>query len=294
MRLPNYMTPLNRATTAQSRLSKMKGEIQQLTDAAVSGISVQAPSDAPGQWHGILDLQAGVDHQAVYKDNADMAKSMLALADTTLGEANDVMDRAREIAVMMSNDTYNDTDRATAALEVDALREEIIELANTDFGGRYLFAGTAYDAPPYDPTGAYTGTADVPETVAGRDLRVQTGYDGAAIFTDALTVLDTLATAMRSGPGSTDATRATLPDIDVAQQVLVTSRADVGYEFNTAEDAFSLAENLEFNLQSALDTKIAADPIETYTRLAEVQGAYQAALQVTAQSGNNSLFDFLR
>jgi flagellar hook-associated protein 3 FlgL len=204
------------------------------------------------------------------------------------------MDRAREIAVQMSSETYSDADRDLAAIEVDALRNQLIEVGNTQFGNRYVFAGTAYDQAPFDAAGVYTGSADVPQTTAGRDLALQTGYDGAAIFDAAIAALDDLATALRSGAGSAAATQATLPDLDVGQQTIISARTVAGFEYNDAEDAFAIAENLELALQSALDARIAADPIETYTRLAELQSTYQAALQVTAQSGNSSLFDFLR
>ncbi len=295
MRLPSNMSALQRASTTQRHLSTLQSEIARVSEAAVTGIEVRSPSDAPGQWHGLLDLQANVDDQPLYRENATHAMSLLNTMDSALGDATDAMDRAREIAVQMSSETYNDTDRALAATEVDALRNQIIELGNTSFGDRYPFAGVAYDQPPFDAvTGLYGGANAVPETVAGRDLRVQTGYDGSTIFPDAILALENLAVALRQGPGSAPATQALLPDLESAQQTIIAARTTAGFEFNDAEDAFAIAENLEIVLQTALDDKVAADPIETYTRLAELQSTYQAALQVTAKSGNSNLFDFLR
>ncbi len=294
MRVPNNMSPLNRASTTQRYLAEIQSELGRVSEAAVTGIEVRSPSDAPGQWHGLLDLQAGVDDQALFKDNATSAMSILATVDAALGDATDAMDRARELAVQMSSETYNDNDRASAAAEVDALRQQLFDVGNVAFGDRYLFAGTAYDAAPFDAAGVYNGSVDTPETVAGRDVRIQTGFDGSAILSDAITALEDLAAAMRSGPGSAAATSATITDIDTSQQTIISSRMEAGFDFNQAEDAMAVAENLELTLQSALDAKVAADPIETYTRLAELQSSYQAALQVTAQSGNSSLFDFLR
>jgi len=294
MRVPNNMSPLNRASTTQRYLAEIQSELGRVSEAAVTGIEVRSPSDAPGQWHGLLDLQAGVDDQMLYKDNATGAMSILATVDAALGDATDAMDRARELAVQMSSETYNDADRASSAAEVDALRQQLIEVGNVAFGDRYLFAGTAYDAAPFDDTGGYNGSADTPETVAGRDIRIQTGFDGSAILSDAITALEDLAAAMRSGPGSAAATSAMITDIDTSQQTIIASRVEAGFDYNQAEDAMAVAENLELTLQSALDAKVAADPIETYTRLAELQSTYQAALQVMAQSGNSSLFDFLR
>lgn len=294
MAFPIRFTPLMTASTTQRYLAGVQSELQSVTQAAVTGLSVADPSDAPGEWHGILDLQASVADQPLYQENAVSATSMLATVDATLGDAKQQLDRAIEVAVQMSSETFNDQDRADAALEIEQLREQVIELANTAYGDRYLFAGTAYESPAFDTTGAYLGSNEEPTTVVGDNLRVTVGYDGSQFFPDAIQALDALILAMRSGAGSAQAVQATLDPLQQANEGLVLARSEAGFEYNDAEDAMTTSENLELALQSALDNEIAADPIETYTRLAELQSSYQAALQVTAQSGSRSLFDFLR
>jgi len=294
MAFPLRFSPLMQASTTQRHLAGIQAELSSVTQAAVTGLSVHDPSDAPGEWHGILDLQASVSDQPLFQENGVAATAMLATIDTSLGDAKDAMDRAIEIAVQMSSETFNDQDRADAAIEVDQLFSQVVELANTSYGDRYLFAGTAYDAPPFDTAGTYLGSNETPESMVGADLRAQTGYDGSTIFPDALQALDDLAVALRSGVGSAPATQDMLDDLQGATETLVLRRVEAGFDYNDAEDAIRTSENLELTLQSALDGEIAADPIETYTRLAELQGTYQAALQVTAQAGSSSLFDFLR
>jgi flagellar hook-associated protein 3 FlgL len=294
MSYPLRFGPLMRATASQRYLASVQGELAKVTQNAVTGLEVHAPSDAPGEWHGILDLQGSVADQAVYQDNAVEVTSMLATIDSALGDAKQVMDRGLEMAIQLGSETYTDDDRADAANEVRLLREQLVVLANTEYGGRYLFAGTAYDQPAYDATGVYQGSNDEPEALVGTNLTTNTGYDGSAIFDDALAVLDDLATALGNGATSADDVRALIPTLETANDGLVLARVEAGFEYNDAEDAQRVSENLQLALQSALDGEIAADPIETYTRLAELQSTYQAALQVTAQGSKNSLFDFIR
>ena len=64
-----------------------------------------------------------------------------------MGEVTDLLKRVQEITVGMSNDSYSATDRAAAADEVDAIREDLIRLANTEIGDRYSVSGSSYDAP---------------------------------------------------------------------------------------------------------------------------------------------------
>jgi len=294
MAFPVRFSHLARATTSQRYLSGIQSELNKVTEAVVTGLEVHDPSDAPGRWHGILDLQATIEDQAQFQSNATTAESLLMTMESALGDATDIMDRALEIAVGMASETFNDDDRAASAAEVDALRAQMVELGNVSFGDRYPFAGTAYDAPAFDATGAYQGSAAEPNVIVGADALVNTGYDGSTIFPDALQALDDLAVALRSGPGSSTLTRDMLPDLQDSQKVLIAARTTVGHAFNDAEDAGRIAENLELSLQSALDAEVAADPIETYTRLAELQSTYQAALTVTGQAGSSTLFDFLR
>jgi flagellar hook-associated protein 3 FlgL len=295
MSFPLSFSPLLKASTTQRHLSTIQADLSRVTEAAVTGLEVREPSDAPGRWHGILDLQAGLDDQPRYQANATSATSLLATVDTALGEATDAMDRAREIAVQMSSETYNDEDRALVAAEVDALRAQLITIGNTAMGDRYVFAGLAYDLPPFnDVTGVYGGSNTTPEAIVGRDQRVQTGLDGSTIFPDAIAALEALSTALRQGPGSATATQALLDPLEAAQDLFIEGRAQAGFAFNDAEDALQIAQNLELTFQTALDGEIAADPIATYTRLAELKGSYEAALQVSARSGGTSLFELLR
>ena len=73
MSFPLLFSPLNRASTTQRQLASVQAELSSVTEAAVTGLKVRTPSDAPGRWHGILDLQAGLQDQPRYMENATTA-----------------------------------------------------------------------------------------------------------------------------------------------------------------------------------------------------------------------------
>ncbi len=274
-----------RATNARTRV---------VEEQAVTGMVINRPSDAP-QLVGQVDrLHATRLDQSVFETNSSQALAQLDQLDSTLGQIHDALTRARELAVQSASELSNAEQRGYTAQEVGSIRGSVLDAANVDFAGRYLFAGTNWDAPPFDATGAYTGSADVPSIRVGDENWVQTGRDGSAVFSgpvDVFGVLDDFQTALESN--DTMAIQAALDDLDGALDQVMAARADVGNDARTAEDAGSLADSLSSEIESRMDTLLSADPAETYTRLSELRQAYETALQVASSSKGQSLFDLI-
>ncbi len=285
-------SPLQQLDSQTRTLTELKGALDRQTEVAISGTEILAPSDAAGEWQQIDRLQASLEDQSVFLDNTDAAGVLLDTADVVLGQASNLVVQATELAITLSSETHTDAARIEAAEAIDGLFDSVVSLANSQVGDRYLFAGTAFDAAPFADDGTYLGNADVPSVVITDRLSASTGFDGGAVFSDALAALSDLAGAMRSG--SSDAVAATLVDLESAHDGLVSTRQRVGFETIEVRDAATLAGSLQLTLAEALDARVAADPIEALTELAELQSSYEIALQVTAQGSSSSLFDFIR
>ncbi len=287
-------SPLLTQSTTTRVLSGLKADLSRQTEVAITGMEVLDPHDAAGQWETIHGLQAGFDDQDVYIGNARAAQGILATLDDALGGASEVLVQALELAVQASNEVYDDEYRAQAADEVDMMIEQLVSLGNTEYADRYVFAGTAYDQPAFADDGTYLGNTDAPTMTVGAGVEVEVGVIGSDAFADALQVLEDLAAALRSGPGSAAATAALLDPLESAHDTMVEARQEAGFEFVDAQEAELTAETMRITLQDALNARVAADPIEALTKLSELQSAYETALQVTAQTSSSSLFEYLR
>jgi flagellar hook-associated protein 3 FlgL len=271
--------------TVAARMSRAQIE-------AASGLRYHRASDDPSrttQLHRVREQRSDVD---VYVANARFAVNVHDAADDAIGGMADSLAEARMLAVQLSSDTYNDQVRIDAATSAQAMLERVLIYANTNLGGRYIFAGENYDAEAYDPTtGAYLGDTNSPDTEIGAGLSVQTGFDGSALFQgggDVMGALGNLVAALATGDANT--VRATLTDLDAAIDQLAEARTIVGGEMQRADDAVALNESVEVQL-GGLESDLAdADSIEAYTRLYEAQTAFEAALQVTANTRTNLLF----
>jgi flagellar hook-associated protein 3 FlgL len=278
----------------RSETSRMGKELNTLKEQAVTGRKVNRPSDAPASMGKIVRLREEAANQEIFQDNASWAQSLVGTVDTLLGSATQAMKRIQELSVGMSNETYSATDRRAAALEVDAIREDLLRLANTEVGDRYLFAGSSYDVPAFDSAGTYVGDSDPPEILIGVDNWVQAGWDGSDVFqgnVDVFQILTDLSTALNSNiPGDV---QGLLSDINTGLEQTIEAHQQVGWAFAKTDDALILAEHLEVDFSKHLSALVDADPAESYLRLQEAQMAYSAALQVAAGGMNMGLFDHI-
>jgi flagellin-like hook-associated protein FlgL len=119
------------------------------------------------------------DSIAQYGRNIENADAWLQLSDTKLENVSDLIGQAREAGI---NDQSSQT-RQVLAQNVGSLLEEILSLANSKFGDRYLFSGSRTDRVPFERIiqpvahsanafdgsvysgGTYTGPADKTYTV---------------------------------------------------------------------------------------------------------------------------------
>lgn len=278
----------------QANLGGINSRTRELEEQAVTGLAISRASDAPELMGQLHQLSATISDQSVYSKNAGQATAVLDTMDSALARGHDALTRAREIAVQMANGTMNADERAIAAQEISSLRETILDVANTSYAGRFVFAGNAYDAAPFADDGSYSGSSDEPSTRVGENTWVSTGRDGSAIFTgdiDILVALDSFATALSSDDDAGITTA--IADIDVGLNALSTARTEVGNDTNVALDASALAESMGAELQTRVDDLAAADPAEVYMKLSAMRNAYTTALQVAASGRGQTLFDLL-
>jgi flagellar hook-associated protein 3 FlgL len=264
-------------------------------EQAITGLRINRPSDEPAALSELHRMDAAVRDQEVYGANAESADGILAIADGTLASVSDIVIRAREIAVAMAGDTVGADSRAIAAVEARGLYQSMLDVANTDINGRYLFSGTAYDTPPFADDGTYQGNTEEPTVQVGDDRWVSTSFDGSQVFqgsVDIFATLDALATALETDDPTT--VSAALGALDLATDQVSSWRARVGTEMNIAEDAVDITGGLGVLMGDRLSQIVEVDPAEAYTRLTELQGAYEATLQIAASStSSRTLFDLI-
>jgi flagellar hook-associated protein 3 len=150
MRVTNNMI----ANQVTSNLQRSLDRYMKLQTMMSTGKRINQPSDDPIGTQRDLGYRKVLTEIAQYKTNISSGLSLLSTYDTALGDMKDMVSSAYEIAVSLSNDTYDETARSSAASEVESLFEQMIDMANSQIEGCYIFSGYRTKTKPF-VTSAY-------------------------------------------------------------------------------------------------------------------------------------------
>jgi len=117
-----------------------------------TGQLIQRPSEDALLTNTSINYQSTLERLEQYKRNVSTGKSFLGLADASLDEVDGILRRARELGITMANDTNTPEIRASVAKEVDQILEQVLQMGNRRFRGRYIFGGHNTNTQPFSIT----------------------------------------------------------------------------------------------------------------------------------------------
>lgn len=290
---------------ASNNLSSMQLNLERLVklqQQASSGLKINAPGDDSAGAQKVLQLKGTLQDNDQYARNIVTGTAWLGQADSAMSAMGDIVTRAHELAVMMSNGTYNTTDRANAASEVQQLTDQLVQLGNTQVGGNYIFGGFKSDVAPFAAGGAFAGTSDDVSIQIGRNSTVVMNYSGEKLLSgtvngtatgvDIFGELQKLHTALTTN--SLSGVQGTLTTLDQAQNQITTARSDLGSRMNRIDTVSSQLDSMNVEVTKNLSDTQDIDVLKVYSDLSTQQTAYQAALATTAKISQLSLLNYLK
>ncbi len=163
-------------STFLSNLNATEQRISQANQQLSTGYRVNQPSDDPGAIDAILDYQGQIDSVTQVQSNLAQATTVANLADSALTSANNMLDQLTSIAAEGSSSTSNAKSNSALAQQVQGIEEQLVSIANTKFGGSYIFGGDDQSAAPYTFNWSVSGGV-VQNTTASSTIAV-TNSDG--------------------------------------------------------------------------------------------------------------------
>jgi len=258
----------------------------------------RAYEDPPGT---VLSMRLQSDITSVEGDyrRLEQALPYIQAADTALQQAISVLQRARELVLMASNDTLTADQRSAIANEMVGLRDELLQIANTKVGDRFLFAGSAILTKPFtmdaDGNATYQGDSDQLVVELSNGERVAVTLDGRQIFQgteDLFAVFKDAIASLRSD--DVNALREQiLPRLDAALNQVLRVSAIYGAQANRVERTMSTFLTQETSLRMALSPVLDADIAEEVTTYQLRQTTLQATLFAVSRILPTSLLEFM-
>jgi flagellar hook-associated protein 3 FlgL len=296
MRVTSGMT--QRAVLAD--LNRVSERVTRMQTKASSNREITRPSDDPYNAARAIQLRESLAGTQQLQRNIENAQGWQEVSESALSNITDAIHRAQELLVQGSSDTSDPAARESIAGEIDELIASVKQSANASYQGRYVFAGTQTDQPPYleGADDGYKGVTTVVERQVGPGIPLQIGVTADTFLGSGggdRMLLDTLRdTAANLRAGNGPGMEADLERLDRNLDELLGVRAFNGARQNRLDAALSRMAQVEEATMSQLSETEDADIAKTLIELTSQQTAYQAALKAGANIMQASLMDFLR
>lgn len=186
------ITPETMRARVLAQTQQQTALLGKLREQASTGKEVLLPSDDPVRLGGLLAAKAQDGRLEAYLTNLRQGRISLDVSVSALQEAGDILSQARAIAVEGSQSTNSPEAREALAQQLDQLLARLLDVANTQHQGRFLFAGAATATQPFvvsavDAQGrpsavAYQGAYERNEVPISGQQGVATFYSGQQIF----------------------------------------------------------------------------------------------------------------
>ncbi len=131
----------NRLTMEIARQSRLADQITESQIDISTGRRIQAASDDPVAAARVSQIRRAQANDEVWSANIDLGLSLTGQADSLVSTLSGRMARVQELMVAGANQTLSPSDRATYALELNSIAEEIDSFMATQSSlGEPLFA----------------------------------------------------------------------------------------------------------------------------------------------------------
>ncbi|MCA8980859.1 MAG: flagellar hook-associated protein FlgL [Planctomycetes bacterium] len=124
-----------------------------------------------------------------YRDAIESSRPYLESASSSLQDVSGILSEARALITQGMSGTLNDSDRRIISGQIEQLVDQLVDVANSQFGERYLFGGTLSNDPPFSfetVNGTcrvvYHGDDEVQRVQIGAGTEVGINVPGSDIF----------------------------------------------------------------------------------------------------------------
>lgn len=144
MRVTNKMI----IDTVVRNLGQTTKRYLQLQSAISSGRRINKPSDDPLGIAKDLHFRSRLSDISQFNLNITHSISWLSYSDLALDDINGLIIEAKDLAVQLANDTYDENARIAGAAQVREMFNQLLDAVNSQYLNSYIFSGSKTDIPP--------------------------------------------------------------------------------------------------------------------------------------------------
>ena len=286
-------------------LAAINQRIGRATREISSGRRINSPSDAPDEISQLLSLRSSLSSTVQSKSNLGLVRTEVDTAERALSHAVEVLDRVQVLGTQGATDLLDAEVRRTLAGEVEQLLGQLVNAANTEIEGRFVFAGDTDQTPPYtfdstqdDAVSDYGGAPTTRQLGHPSGSRFAVSKTAHTIFEAAepennvFGAVNALRNALRDSDPA--AVRAALAQVRTAAKHLNSQQSFYGGVQNQVTEATDYAEKQIVLLKQRISGVEDADITAAILELKDATQVQELALAAESRRPRSTLFDYLR
>lgn len=299
-------------------LESISNKLYDLRQQSVTGKKLNKPSDDPAAIRPVLHYGVQIKMTERYLDHMAVAKGNMELLDSNLGHIEDIMVRAKEIGIAAINGTANDEDLQTFANQIASLFDEMLQAANSQPTGQFIFAGYKNKTIPFTQNTAhnpddsstgplvyYHGDNNNRTLEIAPGNYIQISLTGNTLFlgdadndgevdpgsVNLFSVLKNFETAVRNN--DLEHMSEGLDWLETGAEQVRRFQGQMGNNAWRIDKATEQLEKASNEFKQIISRYEDADIIDVYSKLVQQETAFEAALSVTAKVARLSILDFM-
>jgi flagellar hook-associated protein 3 FlgL len=277
-----------------SNLNENLENLNKYNEQLATGKKFNLPHQNPTGVASSMGLKTNIENNQQYMENIDNGISWLGSSDSAFDQADKIIKRTSELAVKAAN-TGGLSKQASQAIadEIKQLRESLVDVANTTYQGKYIFAGTKVLTKPYpDADSDYQGDGGSIKKEIAKDTEMSINKTGE-FFKGLFDKMEDLIDNIEDGDGEA-ISKESLADLDQNLNDLLTIRSEFGAKQNRLEMTKGRLTDNDLQFRELLSKNEDVDIAETIMNLKMSENIYRSALSAGARIIQPSLMDFIK
>ena len=300
MRVTSNMSADNSLYNIQQGRARLD-RLQELTS---SGSNVNKPSDDPINSRLLLDIGDKLRTGDQYLSNIKKSTTWQQFTNTALTGMSEIMRLAKQQAATITSGTNDATVRQNAVSQLQALKQQMVDMGNMQLGDQYIFGGAINSTKPFSGTAPYyAGDETALNVEIGNDTTQQMNIPGNQLLTADTAVsqpygttnifkaFDDLITAVNANdvPGIQAGSQA----LEDGSKQINNAQSDGAARLTRLDTMTKLNENTKNTLETVYGNTQNVDYAKLAVQLNQQKIAFEASLSATAKLSQLSLLDYM-
>ena len=265
--------------------------------AIASGKELTSSSDDPVKFSMVTRFKEAQKRNEQYLNNILNAQGWIESTTAIIEDLYEYSLNAKDIAQQAADSSQNADNRATLAQKVNTMIQEMVGLANTQYLGKYIFAGTqTQEEVPFSYDGnavTYNGNSDYIKRRAAENFDVTINIPGSELTnTNLFENLITLRNALLNNDQT--AISQSIDELEKSANNIMSINSQLGSLKNQFELTKNRLEASNTKLNSFISNLEDVDLAKAITQYNSEEIIYKAALQTISDTFNLSLLNFLQ